>query len=70
MYKVIVTEQKPLTSSIFCSIKLEDEGKNTLSFGSVMYFTCDFKKRVIQYPRWLDSEQNFKQQIINLGYKF
>lgn len=69
MYKVIVTEQKPLISSIYCGIEIKTVKGNSLIFRN-MYFVCNLKKRVIQYPMWLNTEQNFKQQIIELGYKF
>ena len=70
MYKVIVTEQKPLSNSIFCEITLKAEHHNSFLIMRNMYFVCNLEKRIIQYPNWIDNNQEYKQQIINLGYKF
>ena len=71
MYKVIIKEQKPLEcGSILCEITLKAENHNSFLIMRNMYFVCNLEKRVTQYPNWLDSEQKYKQEIINLGYKF
>lgn len=70
MYIVIVKEQKPLDTSILCEFEIKSNIASISIIYNNMYFVCNLKKQVLQYPRWLDFEQVYKQQIIDLGYKF
>jgi len=66
---VTVKEQPALSKSIYCELTITNSTGGGIRLGK-MYFVTDLNKMVIQYPNWLNSEQNVKEQLISLGYSF